>query len=167
MRLIIVEDQLQVLKRIKIMLKELSDSIELIMVYCNTRDESVDFPIEEKGWYSVKTEDELYKVCEEKLEICNDDHYLLDITLFQEKQMNKRFYDYVSVKLADYIENKNKEGVKIMFYTHPRGISLNDFARETVKWGKPIYRPQLDDNSDEEKAAQEIFVRKIKEYCNV
>jgi len=167
MRLIIVEDQLQVLERIKIMLKDLSDSIELVMVHCNAQDETVDFPIEERGWYSVKTEDELYKVCAEELEICNDDHYLLDITLFQEKQMNKRFNDYISVKLAHYIEDKKKEGVKIKFYTHPRGISLNDFARETVKWGKPIYRPKLDDDSDEEKVAQEMFVQKIEEYCNV
>ncbi len=167
MRLIIVEDRLQVLKRIKIMLKDLSDSIELIMVYCNTWDEAVDFPIEE-GWYSVKTEDALYKVCEEELEIHNDDHYLLDITLFQETQIDKRFNDYISVKLAHYLEDKgSKEGIKIKFYTHPRGISLNDFARETVNWGKPIYRPKLDDNSDEEQAAQKIFVQKIKEYCNV
>lgn len=167
MRLIIVEDQLQVLKSIKIMLKDLTDSIELIMVHCNTQDEPVDFPIEEKGWYSIKTEDELYEVCEKELEICKNDHYLLDITLFQEKQVDKRFNDYISVKLAHYIEDKKIEGVKIKFYTHPRGISQNDFARETIMWGKPIYRPKLDDNSDEEKVAQEIFVQKIKEYCNV
>lgn len=167
MRLIIVEDQLQVLKRIEIMLKDLPNSIELIKVHCNTRHESADFSIEEGEWYSIKTEDELYKVCGEELGICENDHYLLDITLFQEKQVNKKFLDYISVKLANYIEDKKKDGVKIKFYTYPRGISLNDFARETVKWGKPIYRPKLDDNSDEEKVAQEIFVEKIKEYCNV
>lgn len=165
MRLIIVEDQLKVLERIKIMLK--LDSIELIMVHCNVQDRTVDFPIEGSGWYSVKTEDELYKVCTEELKICNDDHYLLDITLFQETQMNKRFNDYISVKLAHYIADKKKEGVKIKFYTHPYGISLNDFAEETIKWGKPIYRPKLDNDSAEEKAAQEMFVQKIKEYCNV
>lgn len=167
MRLIIVEDQLQVLKRIKIMLKDLPDSVELIMVHCNTLDELADYSTGGKGWFSIKTEDELYKVCGEELGICNNDHYLLDITLFQEKQINKKFRDYISVKLADYIEDKKKDGVKIKFYTHPRGISLNDFASETEKWGKPIYRPELDDNSDEERAAQEIFVKKIKEYCNV
>ncbi len=167
MRLIIVEDLLRVLKSINIMLKDLPDSIELIMVHCNTWNEPVDFSFEGKGWYSVKTEDELYDVCEEKLGICNDDHYLLDITLFQEKQVNKRFKDYISVKLACHIEEKKKDGVKIKFYTDPRGISQNDFARETVRWGKPIYRPKLDDNNDEEKVAREIFIQKIEEYCNV
>lgn len=167
MRLIIVEDQLQVLKRIERMLEDFSDSIELIMVHCNSRETSIDFPIEKKGWHSVKTEDELYKVCGEELGIVNDDHYLLDITLFQEKQMNKKFCDYISVKLAFYIEDRKKDGVKIKFYTHPRGISLNDFAEETEMWGKPIYRPKLDDNNEEEKQAQELFVQKIKEFCNV
>ena len=167
MRLIIVEDRLQVLKSIKIMLKDLPDSVELIMVHCNMQDESVDFPIEKSKWYSVKTEDDLYRVCGEELGIFNDDHYLLDITLFQENQGDMRFYDYSSVKLAHYIEDKKVEGVKIKFYTHPLGISLNDFASETEMWGKPIYRPELDDNNKEEKVAQEIFIQKIKEFCNV
>lgn len=167
MRLIVVEDQLQVLERIGTMLKDLPDSTELIMVHCNTRGESVDSPIDKNKWYSVKTEEELYKVCGEELHILKNDHYLLDITLFQEKQVNKKFSDYISVKLANYIEDKKEEGVKIKFYTHPKGISLNDFARETKKWGKPIYRPQLDDDSDEEKSAQELFIQKIKEYCYV
>lgn len=167
MRLIIVEDLLHVLKKIEKMLKDLPDSVELIMVYCNLNDSSMDSPIEGKEWYSVKDEDELYKLCEEKLEICDDDHYLLDVTLFQERQMDKKFNDYISVKLASRIEDKKKEGVKIKFYTDPRGISQNDFADETKKWGKPIYRPKLDDNSSEERAAQEIFFQKIKEFCDV
>lgn len=167
MRLIIVEDHLHVLKRIKEMLKDLPESIELIMVHCNTWNEVVDFPPGEDGWYSINTENELYQVCKNELNIYENDHYLLDITLFQEDQMNKKFSDYISVKLADYIIDKGITDVKIMFYTHPRGISLNDFARETEKWEKPIYRPELDDNSDEEKAAQEIFVQKIEEYCDV
>lgn len=167
MRLIIVEDCLQVLKSIKIMLKDLSDSIELIMVHCDTQDESLDFPIEKNEWYSVKTEDELYKVCKEKLGICKDDRYLLDITLFQENQRDIRFNDYSSVKLAKYIEDQKAEGVKIKFYTYPRGISLNDFAGETKMWGKPIYRPKLDDNNEEEKEARGRFVQKIKEFCDV
>lgn len=167
MRLIIVEDRLHVLKEMEIMLKNLPDSIELIMVYCDTWNEPVDFPIEGKEWYSVKTEEELYKVCKEKLGICNNDHYLLDITLFKEDQMNKKFNDYISVKLARYIEEKYEGDIKIKFYTHPKGISLNDFADETQRWGKPIYRPELDDNSEEEEAAQEAFAQKVEEYCNV
>lgn len=167
MRLIIVEDLLHVLKKIETMLRDLPNSIELIMVYCNSSDNPIDSLAEGKRWYSVKTEDELYKVCEEKLKICNNDHYLLDVTLFQERQMDKKFNDYISVKLAGHIENEKKEGVKIKFYTDPRGISQNDFANETIRWGKPIYRPKLDDNSDEERVAQEIFIQKIKEFCNV
>lgn len=167
MRLIIVEDQLEVLEQIGIMLKDLPDSIELIMVHCNTGGKSADLPVDKSKWYSVKTEEELYKVCGEELQILSNDHYLLDITLFQERQMRKRFCDYISVKLARYIEEKKKDGVKIKFYTHPKGISQNDFAGETEKWGKPIYRPPLDDDNDEEKPAQELFIQKIKEYCNV
>ena len=167
MRLIIVEDHLYVLKRIKEMLNDLPDSIELIMVHCNTWNEVVDFPPGEDGWYSINTEDELHQVCANELNICENDHYLLDITLFQEDQMNKKFSDYVSVKLADYIIDRGVTDVKIKFYTHPRGISVNDFARETEKWEKPIYRPKLDDNNEEEQSAEEKFVQKIKEYCNV
>lgn len=167
MRLIIVEDLLHVLKRIEIMLKDLPDSIELIMVYCNSGDNPIDSLVEGKGWHSVKNEDELYKLCEEELGICEKDHYLLDVTLFRERQMDKKFNDYISVKLASRIEDKKKKDVKIKFYTDPRGISQNDFANETKRWGKPLYRPKLDDNSDEERAAQGTFIMKIKEFCDV
>lgn len=167
MRLIIAEDHLDVLKKIKEMLKELSGSVDLIMVHCNTWNETVNFTFGEDGCYSIDTEDELYNLCGNKLDVKENDHYLLDITLFQEDQMDKRFSDYSSVKLAHFITDKGVEGVKIKFYTHPYGISVDDFAGETKEWGRPIYRPKLDDDNEEEKAEQEKFVQKIKEYCNV
>ncbi|MDE5932030.1 MAG: hypothetical protein K2H40_06040 [Lachnospiraceae bacterium] len=167
MRLIIVEDQLPVLKRIKKMLEILSDDIELVMVHCNAKGKAEDFPPGEEGWYSITTESELYKICGEELKVCEGDHYLLDVTLFQESQVDKKFSDYISVKLANYITNKGRENVEIKFYTYPRSISPTDFARETKKWGKPIYRPKLEESDSEENEAQNTFVEKIKEYCNV
>ena len=167
MRLIIVEDQIQVLKKIREMLSSLSDTVEIKMIWCNTGDESMVIPKDETGWYSVCTEEELYDVCDNELEIRANDHYLLDITLFHESQMDKMFSDYISVKLANHIMDNGIEDIKIKFYTYPLGISPRDFAIETKKWGKPIYRPKLDSDEYGEKEAKKIFVAEIKEYCNV
>lgn len=165
MRLIIVEDQMQVLKKIREMLNSLPDTIELKMICCNKVEKTNEFLPGEEGWYSACDDKELYKICENELAIFDDDHYLLDITLFQESQMDKTFSEYTSVKLANFIMTQGINHIK--FYTYPLGISPRDFAIETQKWGKPIYRPRLDNDDYEEIEARKEFVEEIKRYCNV
>lgn len=165
MRLIIVENQVHVLRKIREIIEKRLDKIEIIMVCCNAQEKSADFLPGNVKWYNACTEEELYTICEKELQICEGDHYLLDITLFGESQMDKKFSDYISVKLANYISNKEVKDVKIMFYTYPLGISRNDFANETVNWGKPIYRPYFDKEDLEEKEAQKDFGEAIERYC--
>lgn len=166
MRLIIIDDQLNVLKNIKSMLTDLQGRVEIELVYCNVQDKSDLLSKNEDNIYLAKSEDELFDICKNKLKITEGDRYLIDITLLQESQIDKEFSEYLSVKLAMVIDKTEVPNVKIKFYTRPFGISIIDFAEETKKWGVPLYRPALGGKQGEMEA-KETFVTKIKEYCNV
>lgn len=165
MRLIIVEDQLLILKKMREMLSVMEE-VELVTIRCNIEKESQKIPYGEEGWYEINDEDELFDLIENNIGIIENDHFLLDITLSKESQRDSEFEEYLSVRLAEYIENIKSDNVKIKFYTIPHGISVRDFGEETKKWGTPIYRPALEMEYGEEEAKDE-FVKEIKEFCNV
>lgn len=165
MRLIIIDDNKVVLKFLEVLLMHLSEEINIIMIHCNKKNEVEHFMRDRVEFHTVESSQDLYKLCDE-LGYEKTDRYLIDVTLFGETQINTIFNDYVSVKLANYIEEKKIENLKIQFYTSPKGLSANDFVEETKKWGKPLYRPNVDDEQAEE-SAKINFVKDIKEFCNV
>lgn len=163
MRLIIVDDKKKVLKHMIELLGDLPDDIERIGLHCKTQDEEMDV----SGDFTCHTAaslDELCKLSEERLGFQDDDHYLLDITLFGERQVYKEFTDYGSVEFAKFLRKKSID--KIKFYTQPYALSTNDFVREVPDWGKPLYRPDLSVKHAEE-YEKKNFYKQIKEFCHV
>lgn len=163
--MIIVDDQKLVLKKLVQLLSSLPEEIERIVIHCKNDETESDVPIDILC-YTANSIGELYELYNEKLGVKEKDYYLLDITLFGEKQVEKKFIDYGSVKFANFLKEKNSDDVKIKFYTQPLGISVDDFMDEISDWGRPIYRPQVE-YQQIEKYEQERFVKKIKEFCDV
>lgn len=165
MRLIIIDDQIEVLRSIIEMIKSEIEGIEIIGIHSS---EIASSTVDTIGniKYFVDSKEGLLNFCKNTIDKEETDRYLLDISLFENNTSGNtiRFSEYTSVILAKQLMDEGFSRRQILFYTHPEGFSARDFAEETKLWGKPLYRPLFE---AEEEDAKKQFIRKIKEYWNV
>lgn len=165
MRLVIIDDQTEVLRDIIEMIKPEIAEIEIIGIHFNKDGIGAPDSVGDIK-HIVGTKEDLLSLCINDMEREENDRYLLDISLFENNIPNItiRFSEYASVTLAKQLMENGVDKNQILFYTHPEGFSALDFAKETKLWGKPLYRPRFE---ADEVDAKKQFIRKIKEHCNV
>lgn len=158
MKLIITDDRKTILEQLE---ENLPDELDVYFIWCNAIADPELLPATRNNWFCTKDFSGLRKLLTEEIKIEEGNRYLFDVGLFTDEICNdKRYSEFSSVKVAKCIKEQEKENVKIQFFTHPEGVSVIDFARETGM-NRPWYRPREQKN---EPYAYKKFIMRIKEF---